>query len=153
MNEALERLAREVGLSRPESESLRLRFGYACARRVEHFVEEPAVAVCLAALGDFLAGTIDRARFDAAAQEAGRLANQHQGSRSLDGCGHSAVSASYAVANALGGKALQAAEYAAYATVYGQGGYSAVADRESFSPEFQWQVACLAELAAGGARS
>ena len=45
------------------------------------------------------------------------------------------------------GKARQAAEYAAYAAVYGQGGYGAVSDRESFEPEFQWQAACLASLA------
>ena len=57
------------------------------------------------------------------------------------------VSATYAVANALAGKALQAAEYAAYALVYGQGGYGAVADRESFQTEFSWQANCLASLA------
>jgi hypothetical protein len=54
--------------------------------------------------------------------------------------GHAAVSATYAVAHALAGKALQAADYAAYAMVYGQGGYGAVADRESFGPEFRWHV-------------
>jgi hypothetical protein len=41
------------------------------------------------------------------------------------------------VANALAGKAFQAADYAAYAMVYGQGGYGAVADRESFKSEFE----------------
>src|SRR6188768_3718683 len=65
----------------------------------------------------------------------------------IDGCGHAAVSGSYAVANALAGKALQAADYAAYAMVYGQGGYGAVADRQAFEPEFRWQVSCLASLA------
>ena len=30
---------------------------------------------------------------------------------------------------------------------YGQGGYGAVADRESFEPEFSWQATCLASLA------
>jgi hypothetical protein len=72
--------------------------------------------------------------------------HHHPGSRSLDGSGHAAVSASYAVANALAGKALQAADYAAYAAVYGGGGYGAVADRASFEPEFAWQVDCLARL-------
>jgi hypothetical protein len=147
MNEALERLAREVRLDDPANERMRLQFGYACAWRVMHLLEDPEVAACLAALGGYLNGSIDRARFDLAAQEATRLANRHQGSQSIDGCGHSAVSSSYAVANALNGKALQAADYAAYAVVYGQGGYGAVADRESFEPEFQWQLACLAKLA------
>ena len=44
------------------------------------------------------------------------------GSRSIDGCGHAAV--------------------------YAQGGAAAVADRESFAPEFQWQARRLAQLAA-----
>lgn len=149
MNEALERLAREVRLDDPANERKRLQFGYECACRVSHLLEDPAVAACLSVLGGFLNGSIDRARFDSAAEEATRLANGHQGSKSIDGCGHSAVSSSYAVANALNGKALQAADYAAYAIVYGQGGYGAVADRESFEPEFQWQLACLSKLATG----
>jgi hypothetical protein len=61
----------------------------------------------------------------------------------MNGCGHAAVSATYAVANAINGKALQAASYAAYATVYASGGYAAVADREAFEPEFAWQLAAL----------
>lgn len=148
MNEALERLAREVRLDEPANERLRLRFGFACVSRVKHLLEDPAVAACLSALGDFLEGAMDRVRFEAAAGEALRLANQHQGSKSIDGCGHAAVSASYAVANALAGKALQAADYAAYAAVYGEGGYGAVADRQSFDPEFRWQVSCLESIAA-----
>ncbi|HVE53962.1 MAG TPA: hypothetical protein VNB23_11325 [Ramlibacter sp.] len=147
MNEALDLLARQVKLDDPAQERLRLAFGHACALRVRHLLEEPAAADCLSGLGDFLAGRIDRARFEALCAEAARLANRHPGSRSIDGCGHAAVSATYAVANALAGKARQAADYAAYATVYGQGGYAAVAERESFEPEFRWQVACLAGLA------
>ena len=46
-----------------------------------------------------------------------------------------AGAATCAVANALAGKALQAAEYAAYSAVYGQGGYGAASERESFEPE------------------
>lgn len=147
MNEALERLARSIGLNAPAHERLRLEFGHACVQRVRHFVEEPAVADCLLGLGQFLGGSLDRRGLEALAAQAAHLANRHQGSRSIDGAGHAAVSATYAVANALAGKALQAADYAAYAMVYGQGGYGAVADRESFEPEFQWQAACLASLA------
>lgn len=148
MNEALERLAGELALNAPGNERLRLAFGYACALRVEHLLEEPAVAECLQGLRQFLDGSIGRGQLEALAEQASSLANRHQGSKSIDGCGHAAVSATYAVANALAGKALQAAQYAAYATMYGQGGYGAVADRESFEPEFQWQAARLASLAA-----
>lgn len=145
--EDLECIARRVGLDVPSNERLRLEFGYACALRVKHFLEEPAVADCLLGLGQYLAGAAGRTELDRLAKEAARLARRHQGSQSIDGSGHAAVSASYAVANALAGKARQAAEYAAYAAVYGQGGYGAVSDRESFEPEFQWQAACLASLA------
>jgi hypothetical protein len=148
VNEALERLAKEIALNDPANERLRLEFGHACARRIEHLLEDPSVTECLSGIGQFLSGALDRTRFNELARRASQLANQHQGSPSIDGCGHAAVSASYAVANALAGNGLRAAEYAAYATVYGQGGYGAVADRASFEPEFQWQVNCLAALAA-----
>ena len=112
MNEALDRLAQEVSLN-SASERLRLEFGYACVCRVEQFIEQAEVLQCLQGLGAFLAGAIERAEFDALAAKAEVLANHHQGSRSLDGSGHAAVSATYAVANALAGKARQAADYAA----------------------------------------
>lgn len=151
MNEALDRLAKQLDLDAPGNERLRLEFGYACAQRVRHLLEEPAVLECLSGLGRYLEAAIDRTHLDHLAAEAARLANQHQGSKSIDGCGHAAVSATYAVANALAGKATRAAEYAAYAAVYGQGGYGAVTDRESFVPEFSWQVEKLAALANSGA--
>jgi hypothetical protein len=56
------------------------------------------------------------------------------------------VSATYALANALAGRALEAASYAAYAAVYAYGGY-AVNDPSSFDPEIEWQVAQLRRLA------
>jgi hypothetical protein len=142
----LDRIAGQVGLDAPANERLRLEFGYACALRVQHFLEEPAVADCLLGLSQYLAGTVDRTELDRLAEQAALLARHHEGSKSIDGSGHAAVSASYAVANALAGKARQAAEYAAYAAVYGQGGYGAASDRESFEPELQWQAACLARL-------
>lgn len=153
MNDALEELAREVRLDARDNERMRLALGYACASRVMHLLEEPDVAECLRALKRFLDGSMDRASYDAMAQRASSLANQHQGSKSIDGCGHAAVSASYAVAKALAGNWRQAADYAAYASVYGQGGYGAVADRESFAPEIQWQVSCLSSLAGRGGGS
>ena len=51
----------------------------------------------------------------------------------------------HAVANALAGKALEAADYAAYSTVYGYGSY-AVNDPDSFAPEHAWQLAALTQL-------
>lgn len=153
MNDALDRLARELDLDSSANERLRLEFGYACTLRVKHLLEESSVLECLSGLGQYLDGTVDRAHLEQLAAEAAHLANQHQGSKSIDGCGHAAVSATYAVANALAGKARQAAEYAAYAAVYGQGGYGAVADRESFEPEFSWQFTCLASLARPQSRS
>lgn len=147
MNPALDRLARDLSLSDAAQERLRLAFGHACALRIRHLLEQPEVEQCLHALGAYLAGRPDPTRLRALADEAARLANHHPGSKSIDGCGHAAVSASYAVAKAVEGKALEAASYAAYATVYAQGGYAAVAEPESFEPEFAWQVRCLAALA------
>ena len=153
MNQVFDLVAERVGLDGPANERLRLEFGYACALRVKHFLEEPAVVDCLLGLGQYLAGTVERTELRRLAAQAALLARHHEGSKSIDGSGHAAVSASYAVANALAGKARQAAEYAAYAAVYGQGGYGAVSDRESFEPEFQWQAACLASLAGQRAAS
>ncbi len=148
MHDALDHLARELALDAPAQQGLRLRFGLACVQRVRHLLEDPGVIACLDVLARYTAGSASQAELEAAAAEAAALANHHPGSRSLDGVGHAAVSASYAVANALAGKALRAAEYAAYAAIYGEGGYGAVQQRESFQPEFDWQLDALRRLAA-----
>lgn len=148
MNEALDRLARQLDLADASREPMRLAFGHACVARVAHLLESAEVVACLQALRAHVDGAMDRPAFMPYVHQAAGLALSHPGSRSLDGCGHAAVSASYAVARALEGRALVAAEYAAYATVYGQGGSGAVADRDSFTPEFEWQVRTLGELAA-----
>ncbi len=153
MNDALDRLADELALADAGNERLRLEFGYACALRIRHLLEEPEADECLLGLGAYLAGPADRDRLNRLAGDAARLANRHPGSKSIDGCGHAAVSATCAVARAIEGKALEAASYAAYAAVYAQGGYAAVADRESFEPEHRWQVSTLAGLAGNGAAS
>ena len=147
MNEALEQLSTEIGLLSPENEPLRFAFAYACASRIRHLLEEPGVIECLDVLGSYLRGQVDRADLHYSQAEAARLANQHRGSQSIDGCGHAAVSATYAVAKALDGNALQAASYAAYAAVYAEGGYAAVAEREAFGPEFSWQLEALRDIA------
>ena len=113
MNDALEQLATSIGLAAAGNEGLRLAFGHTCVARVRHLLEEPEVERCLAVLGQFVDGKAGRDALDAARAAAVGLANSHRGSASIDGCGHAAVSASYAVANALQGKALEAASYAA----------------------------------------
>ena len=147
MNHALERLANEVGLSNPGNETLRLAFGLACVSRVQHLIEDARALACLAVLRDFVDGHADATALAAASQETAAIANQHRGSGSIDGTAHAAVSATYAAANALGGRALEAASYAAYASVYAYGGY-AVSDPSAFEAEFAWQVEQLRELAA-----
>lgn len=147
MNHALHLLAAELDLASDAHEALRLRFALDCVERVKHFIEREEVLDGLAGLRRIVDGHADRSTLEAMARDIAQLANQHRGSPSLDGCGHAAVSASYAVANALAGRALAAADYAAYARVYGDGGYGAVADTESFQPERAWQVAHLMELA------
>ena len=133
--------------SSPGYEALSLAFGFECVRRVRHLLEDEGVLRCLGVLETYLQGRVDARALEAAAAEAAALAGRHQGSRSLDGVGHAAVSASYAVANALGGQAAQAADYAAYAAVYGEGGYGAVCDPESFVAERNWQLATIERLA------
>ena len=133
--------------SSAQYEALKLAFACECVERVRHLLEDESVTCCLDVLVTFVKGGADRGALDQAAAEAAALANQHQGSRSLDGVGHAAVSASYAVANALAGRAVQAADYAAYAAVYGNGGYGAVCDPESFVVEREWQIATLERLA------
>jgi len=134
--------------SSAQFETLKLAFVIECVGRVRHLLEDERVIACLDTLEAYAGGRADRVALDRAAAEATSLANQHQGSRSLDGVGHAAVSASYSVANALAGRAVEAADYAAYAAVYGDGGHGAVSDPESFVAERNWQLAALARLAA-----
>ena len=146
MNSILSHLATSANLDAPTREPLRLAFGLACANRVQHLLEDPQAVECLATLQAFVDGTADRAALDEAREVIAKIANSHRGSNSIDGAAHAAVSATYAVANALAGRALDAASYAAYATVYAYGGY-AVNDPQSFEAEFAWQVERFRELA------
>lgn len=128
------------------NERVRLDFGLACAQRVEHLLEEAEAKECLALFARMLKETYSRDELHRLAERADAIANRHPGSRSLDGVGHAAVSATYACAKAIAGHARQAAEYAAYASVYGQGGYGATGDKESFEPEYRWQAGQLKAL-------
>ena len=145
MNHALRQLATDQTLASDVNKALRLRFGLACANRVRHLLEEPRAVELLDVLQAFVDGRCDEAVLQTAAAEAAQVASHHRGSPSIDGSKHSAVSATYAMANALAGRALDAAEYAAYSTVYGYGGY-AVNDPDSFTPEYNWQVDELTRL-------
>jgi hypothetical protein len=146
MNQALHDLADSIGLDEPGHEMLRWQFGLACASRVQHLLEDPRALACLASLGGFVAGELGAAALDGAAREIAQVANTHGGSNSIDGSGHAAVSATYAVANALAGKALDAAAYSAYAAIYAYGGY-ALTDASAFEAESEWQVERLRQLA------
>src|SRR3954469_4818394 len=132
MNEALERIAHDIGLDLPGHARLRFTFAHACVERVRDLLEDTRVLACLDGLGAWLRGEAGDAQLQALAAEAAVLANRHPGSASLDGVGHGAVAAPYAVAKALAGQALAAAEYAAYAAVYAQGVAPAVTERSAF---------------------
>lgn len=147
MNHELLRLADSVALSDPCNEPLRLAFGLACAERVQHLLEEPGACACLATLRAFVQGQAERPALVAAEKEIAAIANSHRGSNSIDGSAHAAVSATYAVANAVAGRALEAAGYAAYAAVYSYGGY-AVSDPTAYENEYAWQVEKFRELQA-----
>ena len=129
--------------------ALKMAFAFECISRVRHLLEDESVLRCAGVLETYLKGGADASALQQAAAGAAALASRHQGSRSLDGVGHAAVSASYAVANALAGQVVQAADYAAYAAVYGEGGYGAVCDPESFVVERNWQLATIERLADG----
>jgi hypothetical protein len=145
MNHELARLMTEAVQDGLDSEPLRLAFGLACANRVRHLLEDPRAVQCLDALQDHLAGRCAPAQFAQARESIADVARGHRGSNSIDGTAHAAVSATYSVANALAGRALDAANYAAYATVYAYGGY-AIGDPVAFAPEFEWQVSKWNEL-------
>jgi hypothetical protein len=115
--------------------------------RVAHLLEEPRAIELMQLLREAVARGRPLEALADAAREGTQLARSHRGHASIDGSGHSAVSATHALANALAGRALQAADYAAYAAVYAYGRYAAN-DPASFEPEFRWQVDTLHQLAA-----
>jgi hypothetical protein len=151
MNASLARLAAELGLDDARHHRLRLAFGLACAQRIEPLLEHPAALAALEVLRDFIAGGEDEAALQRAAASVAAIARSHPGAASIDGAGHAAVSATHALAHVLAGRALQAADYAAYARVYADGGH-AVGDPSAFIVEFDWQLQQLQRLQAGSAR-
>ena len=81
------------------------------------------------------------------ADELNKIASSHQGSKSIDGTRHAAVSATYALAKAVNNRPVDAAAYAAYSVVYGYGGY-AVNEPDAFAEVHQWQLGYLQGLIA-----
>lgn len=138
-------LAERLDLASDARFSLRVAFGIACVERVTHLLTDPAVAECLVTGKSWLAGECDEDQLDAAAARAAALAAGHPGSGVIDGAGSAAVSTSYGVAAALAGRALVAAEYAAYAAVYAYAAH-AVTDPTAYADEHAWQLARLRTL-------
>lgn len=143
----LARVAREIGLMEPRREHARHAFALACVLRIEHLLEHPEAIAAVPVLRGHVAGEVDAATLATTAARVREVARSHRGSHSIDGSQHAAVSATNALANALEGRALEAASYAAYATVYAYGGY-AVTDASAFAPEIDWQLRELRRLAA-----
>jgi hypothetical protein len=150
MNEELQRAAESVRLEDPSNARLRFDFALACIERVQHLLEEPRAIAAVPVLRSYVGGQASEAELAATRDELQAVANSHRGSASLDGAAHAAVSATYALANALAGRALEAASYAAYASVYAYGGY-AVSDPSAFEPEYAWQAGELRRLAEASA--
>lgn len=146
MSPELDMLLRQLEPASSPNRPLRMQFGLAVCERVTHLVEQTEVLACLERFRRLHTCTTDTAALEQLGQEAAQLANGHPGSRSLDGVGHAAVSATYACAMAMQGRTRQAAEYAAYAMVYGQGGYGATTDPASFEPEWAWLANRLQSL-------
>ena len=147
MNSELRALVDAVGLNTQEMEKTRLDFCFACAESISHLLELDEALSAYQSFKSYLNGQLGNGEFENLKKSIWSTANSHQGSKSLDGTKHSAVSATYALANAINGNAVAAAEYAAYSKTYGYGGYS-VSDLESYQDEYSAQVSILKELLA-----
>ena len=141
MNLELEKLVKQTELDR----NSQLRFAYACVSRVSDSLEDESAIQAYKLFGSYLKGEVTETEFAKLAEDIKSIAVSHQGSKSIDGTRHSAVSATYALANAINAKVLEAAAYAAYSKVYGYGGY-AVNDPESFKDEYNEQVRLLQDF-------
>lgn len=123
----------------PAEDAVHLRFALACARRVQHLLENPEVMQQIEVLQSCVDGRCDKAALGRAAASAADLATRHRGSPSIDGTAHAAVSATHCVARAVAGDAEGAADYAAYAMVYSYSCH-AVTDPSAYAGEHAWQI-------------
>jgi len=153
--EELKRIAAAINLDSDEQFKLRIQFGISCIRiqfgisciqRVKGLLTDNQIADALSIGEKFAEGECSRDDLDNAATLAAKAAQSHAGSGSLDGSGNAAVSVGRGVAAALAGRALEASEYAAYASIYAYASY-AVSDLSAYVPEQEWQITRLKELA------
>jgi hypothetical protein len=142
----LMKLAEEFDFNSADQFKLRISFGVACMERVEHLLTDSSMIEMLAIGKAFVSGKSNERELEEAAVKASEVARSHPGSSSLDGAGSAAVSTSHGVAAALAGRALVAAEYAAYASVYSYASH-AVTDLTAYEDDHAWQVNKLRELA------
>lgn len=142
----LKRLASTINLDHEDCFKLRVRFGIACIERVEHLLTDESIRGSLSIGKAYLVGECRTDELHDAALNASRLARSHPGSGLIDGAGNAAVSTSHGVAAALAGRALDAAGYAAYASVYSYASH-AVTDLSAYKSEHDWQIAKLVALA------
>ncbi len=141
----LEKLARNLELDSDDHFALRVKFGLACIERVEHLLTDEKVVETKEIGKAYVSGEYSETDLNNAAVTAAALARSHPGSGSIDGAASAAVTVSHGVAAALAGKALDAAGYAAYASVYSYAGY-AVTDISSYETEHRWQIQKLNSL-------
>jgi len=139
-------LAKKLELDSDDRFALRVEFGIACIERVEHLLIDNEMLETLSIGKAYVQSESNEATLSKAANKASELASSHPGTNSLDGSGSAAVTTSYGVAAALAGRALQAAEYAAYASVYSYASH-AVTDPSAYASEHSWQVRKLSLLA------
>lgn len=139
-------LASIVELDHESNFTLRVAFGIACIERVEHLLTNSSVNEAFSIGKRYLSGECSRQVLNDASLRASELARSHPGSGSIDGANSAAVTTSHGVAMALAGKALEAAGYAAYASVYSYASY-AVTDISAYKSEHDWQLRILQSLA------
>jgi hypothetical protein len=142
----LMKLAEEIDFDSADQFKLRISFGVACMERVEHLLTDSSMIEMLAIGKAFVSGKSNERELEEAVVKASEVARSHPGSSSLDGAGSAAVSTSHGVAAALAGRALVAAEYAAYASVYSYASH-AVTDLTAYEDDHAWQISKLQELA------
>lgn len=140
MNTQLESLLHEHGVLDAGAWRMQATIGLALVERVRHLLEDDAVIALLDEAQAWRRDGGSREALEAMAMRGAALARSHPGSRSIDGTAHAAVSATHALAAALKPRVLDAADYAAYATVYAYAA-SAVTQPDAFAPEHAQQVA------------
>lgn len=142
MNTPLHAQVRDHGLMEAGRWRARAEFGLVLAERVHHLLESPEVLALFEEARAWRRAQGSEAELAALAERGAALARSHPGSRSIDGTAHAAVSATHALARALQGRLLEAADYAAYAAVYAYAS-SAVNDPQAFEAEHAWQMQAL----------